>query len=80
MVWFFGLTVLLANHQGWFGLFLGCGLFVLSLFERPELPDDAPCRKCVHRKDDHHGNCQECLREKVRGVSGDKVPCSKFAR
>lgn len=83
-VWDLGFTALvtaiLVHQLDWSGLFGGCVTLLFQIIEKRQIPDDVLCGKCSHRKDDHHGNCQECLREDLRQVDSDAVPCSRFAR
>ena len=67
---------------GWTGLAtVGVVVILFTLiWEAREVADDAPCAKCLHRKDDHHGNCQACLRDELHGALTREVPCSRFAR
>lgn len=65
---------------GWAGFVIGLGAILFMLiWEAREVADDAPCAKCRHRKDDHHGNCQACLRDELHGAPTREVPCSRFA-
>lgn len=51
------------------------------LFLPRALVDGDICARCGHTMLDHHGNCQECLRSRVRGdASAPAVPCAKFRR
>lgn len=53
----------------------------LELFGPLPIDDVAACAQCQHPYADHHGNCQECLRARVRGLAPDGAsPCSKFRR
>lgn len=66
---------------GWAGLIVGLGAILFTLvWEARKVADDAPCAKCWHHKNDHHGNCQACLRDELHGALTRKVPCSRFTR
>jgi hypothetical protein len=67
-----GVTVLVLDED-WVAVLL------FAMDER-HVDDDVACRTCLHRKDDHHGNCQECLRQQVRGALERGAPCSRFRR
>lgn len=78
-----GLAVLTVGWivwNGWIGLATAPFAIVLFVLDKRDVEPDALCAKCAHRKDDHNGNCQECLREQVRGELARDVPCSRFAR
>ena len=66
---------------GWAGFTIGvAAILVRFIWEARAVAEDAPCAKCRHRKDDHHGNCQACLRDDLHGALSGSVPCSRFAR
>jgi len=66
---------------GWTGLVVCAGFIVLSVaWGVRAVSDNATCAKCTHRKGDHHGNCQACLRDELQGKLASDVPCSQFAR
>jgi hypothetical protein len=73
-------TVVLAVREGWLALVLGPFAILLFVLDRRHVDDDIACAKCLHRKDDHQGNCQECLRQEVRGELQRKTPCARFGR
>lgn len=65
----------------WGAAAIGLALLAYWVFvPRPVLPTE-PCAKCDHAQEDHHGNCQECLRAALR-CDADTLaaPCSKFKR
>jgi hypothetical protein len=74
-----GVTVLVLD-QGWIGATTAPMAVLLFVMDERHVDDDVACRTCLHRKDDHHGNCQECLRQQVRGDLDHGVPCSRFRR
>lgn len=51
-----------------------------EIYDSRKVSDDVACAKCRHRKEHRHGNCQECLREDVRGKLALVVPCTRFGR
>jgi hypothetical protein len=74
-------VVIITDRQGWIGFVSAAPMAVLLLvLEERHVDDDIACAKCLHRKDDHNGNCQECLRQQVRGELTRTVPCSRFGR
>ena len=70
----------LVVEGGWTGAALAPIAVLLFVMDERRVDDDAMCHKCAHRKDDHNGNCQECLRLLVRGDLARDVPCSRFGR
>lgn len=60
-----------------FGLVLGARWLFLP--QAAQYADE--CAKCSHAYEDHHGNCQECLRAtRRRDADAPAMPCSKFKR
>jgi len=80
-VWRLLLVAGVTYATGWIGFVVGAGFIVVSVvWEARAVTDDATCAKCTHLKDDHHGNCQACLRDELQGTLTGDVPCSRFAR
>ena len=72
--------VVLVVRWGWVCLVTVPLLVLMFVLDQRHVDDDVACGKCFHRKDDHAGNCQECLRQQVRGELARDVPCSRFGR
>ena len=74
-----GIVVLIVT-RGWLGVTAVPLAVLMFVLDQGHVDDDVACSKCLHRKDDHAGNCQECLRQQVRGELARDVPCSRFGR
>jgi hypothetical protein len=74
-----GVVVLIVT-RGWPGVAAVPVAVLLFVLDQRHVDDDVACSKCFHRKDDHAGSCQECLRQQVQGQLARDVPCSRFGR
>lgn len=80
-LWRLLLAVGVTVAMGWIGFIVSVAFTLFYIvWDARAVHDDVPCAKCVHRKDEHHGNCQACLRDELHGTLTIDEPCSRFAR
>lgn len=82
----FGTFILLAGLLTGAGVAASVGsalvvIAVILIWPDDDEPGEDLCGKCAHLRRDHHGPCQQCLRDVAsRSVDARKVPCSRFVR